>query len=102
MDEMLKSILEMDKKSRVQAEEAEETKRKAFDELTSIRTSLIEKKLSEAKNTVEEIRRKELENAAEKAEALRQKVGIAREKLNTMYAQNSERWADEIFEKITK
>ena len=101
LDEMLKSILEMDKKSRLQAEEAEEAKRKAFDELTSIRTSLIEKRLSEAKKTVEEVRQKEHENATEKAKTLKQKADIAREKLNTMYTQNSERWASEIFEKIT-
>jgi hypothetical protein len=100
MDKMLKSILEMDKKSRIQAEEAEEAKRKAFDELALIRTSLIEKKLADAKKAVEKIREKELADAAEKSAELKKKYETAREKLNSMYAANSGKWIDEIYKQI--
>ena len=97
---MLKSILDMDKKSRIQADEAEEAKRKAFDELASIRTSLIEEKLAQARITVESLREKELEKADETAKILRQKNETARAKLKTMYAENSEKWVSEIFSQI--
>ena len=100
MNEMLKSILDMDKKSRLQADEAEEAKRKAFDELASIRTSLIEEKLAQARMTVESLREKELEKAEQTAKTLRQKNQTARAKLKTMYAENSEKWVSEIFNQI--
>ena len=100
MDKMLKSILEMDKKSRIQAEEAEDAKKKAFDELAQIRTSLIEKRLSEAKKTVEKIREKELADAAQTAAGLKQKNETAREKLKAVYAENREKWVEELYSRV--
>lgn len=97
MNEMLKSILEMDKKSRIQADEAEEAKKKAFEELASVRTSLIEEKLAQARKSVDRYREKELEKADETAKILRQKNETARANLRTMYAENSDKWVSEIF-----
>ena len=100
MNEMLKSILDMDKKSRLQADEAEEAKRKAFDELASIRTSLIEEKLALARKSVDSLHEKELEKAEQTTKILRQKNETAQAKLKTMYAENSEKWISEIFSQI--
>ena len=97
MNEMLRSILDMDKKSRLQAEEAREAKQKAFDELTSIRTSLIEKKLAEAHTAVAKFREKERTEAEKTSDALRQKNKQAHEKLSKTYTENSEKWIDEIY-----
>ena len=97
---MLKSILDMDKKSRIQADEAEEAKRKAFEELASVRTSLIDEKLAQARKIVDTLREKELEKAEETAKILRQKNETARAKLKTMYTENSEKWVSEIFSQI--
>lgn len=100
MNEMLKSILDMDKKSRLQAEEAEKAKKKAFDELTAMRTSLIEEKLAKARKTIETLREKEFEKAEEAAKTLRQKNQAAQAKLKTMYAENSEKWVSGIYTQI--
>ncbi len=100
MNEMLKSILDMDKKSRIQADEAEEAKRKAFEELASVRTSLIDEKLAQARKIVDTLREKELEKAEETAKILRQKNETARVRLKTMYTENSEKWVSEIFSQI--
>jgi len=100
MNEMLAKILEMDKISRKQAEEAEEAKKKAFDELTLIRTSLIEKRLSEAQKTVSEIREKELKDSAQKATELKMKNKAAQAKLNAAYAENGKKWIDDIYSRV--
>lgn len=100
MNEMLKSILEMDKKSRIQADEAEEAKKKAFEELASVRTSLIEEKLAQARKTVDSLREKEREKAEQTAKILRQKNETAQAKLKKMYTENSEKWVSEIFSQI--
>lgn len=100
MDEMLKSVLDMDKKCRIQADEAEEAKRKAFDELTFIRTSMIEKRLAQAKEIVEKIQEDEQAKAAEKSAELKKKNETARDKLNEMYAENKSRWIDDIYKRI--
>jgi len=100
MNEMLAKILEMDKISRKQAEEAEEAKKKAFDELTLIRTSLIEKKLAEAQKTIAELREKELNESARKAAEMRAKNETAQAKLKTAYAENSEKWINNIYRSV--
>lgn len=100
MDEMLAQILEMDKKSRKQAEEAEEAEKKAFEELTMIRTSLIEKKLAEAQKTVAEMREKELQKAEKKADEFRMKNEAAKERLQAVYAENKEKWIDDIYNRV--
>ncbi len=100
MDEMLAKILEMDKKSRKQAEEAEESEKKAFEELTLIRTSLIENKLAEAQKTVSEMRENKLHEAAQKADEFRKKNEAAKEKLQAIYSENKEKWIENIYNRV--
>jgi len=100
VNEMLAKILEMDKKSRIQAEEAEAAKKKAFDELTLIRTSLIEKKLADAQKTVAELREKELKESAQKTAELRKRNEAARAKLEAAYTENSGKWINELYKSV--
>ena len=100
MNEMLAKILEMDKISRKQAEEAEEAKKKAFDELTMIRASLIEKKLAEAQKMIADMREKELDKAAQTAAGLKAKNEAAKEKLQAVYAENREKWVEELYSRV--
>lgn len=102
MNEMLKSILDMDKKSRIQAEEAEQAKQIAFDELTSIRSALIEEKMAEAQKTVKDFRVKQDSEAEKASVGLRQKNKEAHENLTKTYTENSERWIDELYTQILK
>ena len=99
MDEMLAKILEMDKKCRVQAEEAEKSEKKALNELTSIRTSLIEKTLAEEQKKVSAIRDTELKKANEETAEMRKKTESAQAKLQAVYAENGEKWINDIFNK---
>jgi V/A-type H+/Na+-transporting ATPase subunit G/H len=99
VDEMLAKILEMDKKCRLQAEEAEEAQKKALNKLTSVRTSLIEEKLAEAQKKVAAIRDAELEKANEESAELGRKAEAAQEKLKAAYAENGKKWIDDIFNK---
>jgi hypothetical protein len=100
VDEMLRSILEMDKRSRIQAEETEKEKIKAFDELSRIRTTLIEKKLADAKTTVDRFREKELAGCAKKAAAQKQVNEALQDKLNSVYLQKHEQWVEEIYNQV--
>ena len=102
MNEMLKSIIEMDKTCRLQAEDAVEAKQKALDELTSMRTSLIAQKMLEAKETVETIRKQEMAKAKKSTDNLRQKNDEARKRLNQTYTANSDKWIDELYTQIIK
>jgi len=100
VDEMLRSILEMDKRSRIQAEEAEKEKIKAFDELSRIRTTLIEKKLADAKTTVDRFREKELAGYVKKSAAQKQINEALQDKLNSVYLQKHEQWVEEIYNQV--
>ncbi len=92
----------MDKKSRIQAEEAEEAKQKAFEELASIRTSLIEEKLAEAQKAVEKFRKEEHLQAEKTSDNLRRKNEQAHKNLAKAYTENSEKWINELYTQILK
>lgn len=100
MDEMLAKILEMDKISRKQAEEAEEAKKKAFDELSLIRTSLIEKKLADAQKTISDLLENKLKESDQKATELRTKNKAAQAKLHAAFAENGEKWVNDIYKRV--
>lgn len=100
MNVMLAKILEMDKTSRKQAEEAEESKKKAFDELASIRTSLIEKSLAAAQKTVAELKVKELNEAAKTTAVLKTQNEAAKAKLTAAYTENGKKWIDDIYRRV--
>lgn len=99
MNDMLVSILAMDKLAREQAREAEESKKKAFDELTALRSSLIEQQLAEAKTTVEALRAKQEAQSAAAADALRKKQHAALEALQAAYRTDKDRWVDLLVDK---
>lgn len=99
MNDMLVSILAMDKLAREQAREAEESKKKAFDELTALRSSLIEQQLAEAKTTVESLRAKQEARSSTDADALRKKQHTALEALQTAYLTDKDHWIDLLVEK---
>ncbi|MEI6578039.1 MAG: hypothetical protein WCN92_01095 [Eubacteriales bacterium] len=100
MNDMLAKILEMDKISRRQAEEAEEAKKKAFDELSFIRTSLIEKKLAEAQKTISDLREKEQRESVQKAAELKMKNEAAQANLKAAFTENGKKWIDDIYSRV--
>lgn len=99
MNDMLVRILAMDKLAREQAREAEESKKKAFDELSALRSSLIEQQLAEAKTTVEALRVKQEAQSRADAETLQKKQHAALEALQTAYRTDKDRWIDLLVEK---
>lgn len=100
MNTILNSILDMDKKARKQAEEAEEAKKKAFDELSSLRTGLIAERIALAQKTVEEIRAREFGKAEKQFAELRQKNEAVFARLDTAYAENRDNWIEEIYKHV--
>ncbi|HOO25464.1 MAG TPA: hypothetical protein PKW24_02500 [Clostridiales bacterium] len=102
MNEMLKSIIEMDKLSRKQAAQAQADKEKAVDEAGSIRAKLIEERLALAKTQANDIRKEYEADISLKLKAKRDKNEEEKARLSANFAKNRNHVVQELFEQITK
>ena len=92
----------MDKKARAQADEAEEAKQKAYEELGLIRTAVREKKMAEARKQAEELREKERAGIEKVSVELRRKNEAAKAEMEAVYNKNREKWVEDIFRRAVQ
>ena len=102
MNEMLKTILDMDKAAQKKVEEAEEYRRNAISNLSARKTAIVEDETNKAKESAvrrSDRRKAEGENylksvRAHNAEVLRN--------IERLYEKNADKWVDEIVANVTK
>lgn len=102
MNDMLKDILEMDKKAREQTEELEEYRRKAIADLSEKKAKIIEEETAKALESAIRHSNKRKIAGDKDLEAVKERDGKILDKMNTLYALNSDKWVDEIVKNVTR
>ena len=102
MNEMLRTILDMDKAAQQKVEEAEEYRRSAVAGLGAKKNAIVEDETKKARESA--VKRSEQRKSEGKNHLtdIGQKNEKILKKMNTLYEKNSDRWVNEIVESVTK
>lgn len=102
MNDMLKDILEMDKKAQAQTAELEEYRRNAIAGLAAKKAAIIEEETAKARESALRHSNKRKAEGEKELEHLKAHDVRVLEKMNTLYAANKDKWINEIVANVTK
>jgi len=100
MNEMLRTILDMDKNAQTKVEEAENYRREAVAGLSARKSSIVEdetKKVRESALKRSEQRKNEGRNRLSAIQLKNEKI---MKNMNSLYEKNVDKWADEIVDNV--
>lgn len=102
MNEMLKTILDMDKQAQQKVVAAEEYRNSVISELSSKKNAVMEDETQRAKESA--LRRSERRKAQSEKylSDIKERNGKVLAKMEKLYAENTEKWVAEIVENVTK
>lgn len=102
MNEMLKTILDMDKQAQQKVAEAEEYRNSVISGLSSKKNAVMEDETRKAKESA--LRRSERRKTQSEKylSDIKERNGKVLEKMEKLYSENAEKWVSEIVENITK
>ena len=101
MNDMLKDILEMDKRAQKQTEELEEYRRNAVAGLAEKKAAIIEEEKAKARESaLRHSNHRKIEGEKE-LEGLKTADAKILERMNTLYESNKDKWVDEMVKSVT-
>lgn len=102
MNEMLKTILDIDKEARKKLEEAENYRREAVAGLSAKKAAVVEDETRKAKESAQrrsDTRKSENEKNLTEIKEKNKKIT---DNLNALYEKNADKWVEEIVNNVTK
>lgn len=96
MQDLLKKIIEMDEEARKVEQQAKSEKIKSEEEVEQLREQIYNDYIARAKDRVEKNIAVEEARAQEYVKAYRERIDTAKRDMQTLYAENKEKWVDEI------
>lgn len=96
MQDLLKKIIEMDEEARKVEQQAKKEKIKSEEEVEQLREQIYNDYIARAKDRVEKNIAVEEARAQEYVRAYKERVDSAKQDMQTSYAENKEKWVDEI------
>lgn len=97
MKSMLRKILDVEKNARLRTAEAEEYRKRELSGLDAAEREIIDKRMADAVQKVSEIRAQLEKKQSIGRDILRELNEKNEERLDRIYADNAERWADELY-----
>ena len=102
MNEMLRTILDMDKAAQLKVEEAEEYRRKAIADIGAKKAAIVEDETKKAKESAA----KRSEKRKTEGKALLTEIQNNNEKIlnkmNSLYEKNADKWVNDIVRSVTE
>ena len=95
MQDLLKKIIEMDEEARKVEQQAKSEKIKSEEEVEQLREQIYNDYIARAKDRVEKNIAVEEARAQEYVKAYRERIDTAKRDMQTLYAENKEKWVDE-------
>lgn len=96
MQDLLKKIIEMDEEARKVEHQAKSEKIKSEEEVEQLREQIYNDYIARAKDRVEKNIAVEEARAQEYVKAYRERIDASKQDMQTLYAENKEKWVDEI------
>lgn len=96
MNEMLRTILDMDKTAQNMVEEAEEYRRNAVAQLGARKTAIVEDETKRAKESAAKRSEKRKSEGKARLSDIQKKNKVILDKMNKLYEKNADKWVDDI------
>lgn len=100
LNDVLKSILDMDKQARAKKEEAEKYRKDIYSKIEQEKNDMMKLKFDNARKKVETINQGFQKGAEKKVELLKQQNDELSSQLQKKYKENGARWVEELYERI--
>ena len=100
MNEMLRTILDMDKTAQNMVEEAEEYRRNAVAELGARKTAIVEDETKRAKESAAKRSEKRKSEGNARLSKIQDKNKEILSRMNKLYEKNSDQWVDDIVKSV--
>ena len=100
MDDIIKSIIDIDRGASDKLSEAEKKKLKIITEAKALQESIVKEAVENSKRELEQIEADRKKAAEEKIAALEADRDRRLEAMKKAFSDNSDKWADEIFKAV--
>lgn len=100
MNEMLRTILDMDKNAQAKVEEAESYRRDAVAGLSSRKTAIVEDETKKVRESALKRSAQRKTEGKNRLSAIQQKNEKILKNMNSLYEKNADKWADEIVDNV--
>lgn len=102
MDNILKEILEMDKKAQLRMQEAEDYRKKAMSELEARKESIIAEETDRARKRIADSNEKKKRSGEAYLDDIKERNEKILNKMNKTCEENFEKWVDDIVSAVTE
>lgn len=102
MNEMLRTILDMDKEARKKLEEAENYRREAVAGLSAKKAAVVEDETRKAKESAQRRSATRKSEGEKNLAEIKERNRKITDNLNSLYEKNADRWVEEIVNNVTK
>lgn len=102
MNEMLKTILDIDKEARKKLEDAEAYRRDTLAGLSSKKAEVVAEETRKVKEAAQKRSARSKSVGERNLSAVKEKNKKVLENMNSLYRKNADRWVDEIIKNVTE